>query len=115
MGHRAARAAFAERPDIDGLVCWSDDFAAGALWYLSQTGRRVPQDVKLVAFNDEYSPYLCPPVSALYMDTDEITRLAVEQLCRLQSPAQRMITKQVPVQPRLLVRASTTASWPCEM
>ena len=115
MGHRAARAAFAERPDIDGLVCWSDEFAAGALWYLSQTGRRVPQDVKLVAFNDEYSPYLCPPVSALYMDTDEITRLAVEQLCRLQSPAQRMITKQVPVQPRLLVRASTTAGWPCEM
>ena len=74
------------------------------LWHLWQTRPAVPGQVKVVTFNNEYSPYLCPPVTALYLNPAEVTQRAVEQLCRLQDPAERMITKQIAIQPALIVR-----------
>ena len=111
LGWKAAKKAFSGGTEWDGLLCWSDVYAAGALWYLNQTGRKVPRQVKVMAFNDEYALYLCPPVSTMYIDPDEVTRLAVEQLSRLQDPVQRMITKQIPVPLRLIPRASTAQKW----
>ena len=111
LGRRAAQNAFSDEPNIDGLLCWSDVFAAGALWHLRQSGRAVPGQVRVVTFNNEYSPYLCPPVTALYLDPAEVTQRAVEQLSRLQNPAERMITKQIAIQPALIVRPSTLQSW----
>jgi DNA-binding LacI/PurR family transcriptional regulator len=42
----------AARPDIDGVFIASDLMAAGALPVLAAAGRRVPQDVAVVGFDD---------------------------------------------------------------
>src|SRR5690606_24608770 len=39
-------------PSIDGVVAANDDMALGALEALFERGRRVPEDVKLVGFDD---------------------------------------------------------------
>lgn len=41
-----------EHPDIDAVLCGSDQIAAGVLLALSQTGRRVPDDVAVTGYDN---------------------------------------------------------------
>ena len=51
-GETAARALMARHPDLDGLVVASDLMAIGALRVLAELGRRVPDDIAVVGFDD---------------------------------------------------------------
>lgn len=64
-GFACAEQAFSQDPDLDGIIGWTDAYCAGILWYLYKTGRQVPRDVKLIAANDDYAPYLCPPLISI--------------------------------------------------
>ena len=49
-------------PDIDGVFCASDAVAAGALDVLRSAGRRVPDDVGVVGFDDSAWALRCQPL-----------------------------------------------------
>ena len=51
-GVQGMRALLAATPDIDGVFAASDAVAAGALEALREAGRRVPEDVGVVGFDD---------------------------------------------------------------
>jgi DNA-binding LacI/PurR family transcriptional regulator len=51
-GEQAALKLFDEHPELDGLFVASDLMATAALRVLSQRGRRVPDDVAVVGFDD---------------------------------------------------------------
>ncbi|HEY0471763.1 MAG TPA: LacI family DNA-binding transcriptional regulator [Kribbella sp.] len=51
-GEQAAVRLFAEHPDLDGLFVASDLMATAALRVLSELGRRVPEHVAVVGFDD---------------------------------------------------------------
>lgn len=51
-GAAAATALLEQAPDLDGLVVASDLMAAGALPVLRAAGRRVPQDVAIIGYDD---------------------------------------------------------------
>lgn len=62
-GYDAARRLLERRPDVDAIVAGSDLAAIGAIRALTQTGRRVPEDVAVIGFDDirdaaEHAPSL---------------------------------------------------------
>lgn len=68
-GKRAMRELLELHPDLDGVVAASDLLAAGATRALNEVGRRVPQDVGVVGFDDAPIAALNdPPLSTVRSD-----------------------------------------------
>ncbi|HEY9425372.1 MAG TPA: substrate-binding domain-containing protein, partial [Microterricola sp.] len=53
-GAEAMRRLLARDPLIDGVFAANDQMAAGAYQALAEAGRRVPDDVAVVGFDDNY-------------------------------------------------------------
>lgn len=68
-------------PDIDGVFAASDAIAAGALDALRAAGRRVPEDVGVVGFDDSSWALRCqPPLSTVRQPADELGRAAAKRV-----------------------------------
>lgn len=68
-------------PDIRAIVCMNDRLAFGAYQALSESGRRVPDDVSIVSFDDdEIARYLRPGLSTIALPHEAMGRLAVDLL-----------------------------------
>ena len=78
----AATSALLERvPDLDGLVCFTDELALGALRTLADRGRRVPDDVAVIGIDDvEDGRWSVPRLSTVAPDKGAIARIAVESV-----------------------------------
>ena len=77
---------FALRSGItfDGIFCQTDWLAMGALKALENAHLRVPDQVKVVGFDDiSVASYSALPITTVRQDTDEMSRLAVEELVRM--------------------------------
>lgn len=105
-GYTAAQRAFAKNPQLDGLAVWTDNIATGVLWYLYERRLHIPEDVRVITMNDELSGLLCPPLTTMDLPVAQIAQEAVELLARMQDPVERMITRQITLQPRLIRRGS---------
>ncbi len=69
---------------FDAVFCGDDEAAVGALAALQAAGKRVPEEVAVVGFDDQrMSPYLTPPLTTVRAPTEQVGRVAVEQLVRL--------------------------------
>ena len=84
-GEAAARELLDSRPDLDGSVVASDLMAAGALRVLVERGRRVPDDVAVVGYDDlGVAERTSPPLTTVRQSIDEMaeraTRLLLEQI-----------------------------------
>jgi DNA-binding LacI/PurR family transcriptional regulator len=105
-GHEAARRLLATAPDLDGIVAASDLMAAGALTALAAAGRRVPDDVAVVGFDDVGSAERSePPLTTMHNPIREMaeqaTRLLLEQVDDTGRPLVRVVF------PPALVRRSS--------
>lgn len=61
-GARAMRELLATHPDLDGVFVASDLMARGALGVLADAGRRVPDDVAVVGYDDNVAAVSEPPL-----------------------------------------------------
>ena len=87
----------------------NDHMALGVLRALNDNGRRVPQDISIVGFDDvpESSSFL-PPLTTVHQDFAEVGRRCVEGVLRqIRSGSSERGTLLVPT--RLIVRESTSA------
>jgi DNA-binding LacI/PurR family transcriptional regulator len=114
LWHRADGAAAVERllergVEFDGLVCFNDALALGAMARLQQLGRRVPDDVAVVGFDDiEDSRFSTPSLTTVSPGREEIARLAVDTLVRrIEHPGQRDAAVDLAVGYELVVRGSS--------
>lgn len=81
-GRQGADVLLHESPDVDAVFCGSDQIARGVAETLRERGRRVPEDVALVGF-DNWEPMALgcrPPLTTVDMNLGEIGRLAARHL-----------------------------------
>ncbi|MDX3531425.1 LacI family DNA-binding transcriptional regulator [Streptomyces sp. ID05-39B] len=80
-GRRAMARLIGRHPEVDAVFVASDAMAAGALDALRAAGRRVPQDVAVVGFDDfELAEQTNPPLTTVRQPLDEIGRTMVRLL-----------------------------------
>jgi DNA-binding LacI/PurR family transcriptional regulator len=106
-GVAAMERLLAARPDLDAVFCASDLMAAGALAALASAGRRVPDDVAVVGFDD--SPIAAtsrPPLTSVRQPIEEMGREMVHLLLDLIAHNDR-VARRVVLATELILRASS--------
>jgi DNA-binding LacI/PurR family transcriptional regulator len=74
-GQRAMAALLQRRPEVDAVFCASDLMAAGALRELKEVGRRVPEDVAVVGYDESaIAASTDPPLSSVRQPIEEMGR-----------------------------------------
>ncbi|WP_425825638.1 LacI family DNA-binding transcriptional regulator [Streptomyces fractus] len=105
-GYRAARR-LARDLDVTAVFAANDEMALGALRAFTEAGRRVPEDISVVGFDDiPAAAYLTPPLTTVRQDFATVATRAVEVLTAMiegkPDPSQRPgLTSE------LVIRAST--------
>lgn len=80
-GEAAAARLIAEHPDTDALFAASDLMALGALRALRAAGRRVPEDVAVVGFDDAVlATYADPPLTTVRQQVEQMGQEMVRLL-----------------------------------
>jgi DNA-binding LacI/PurR family transcriptional regulator len=80
-GERAAEELLATHPDLDGIVVASDLMALGAMRVLQRLGRRVPDDVALVGFDDlGVAERTTPPLTTVRQPVEQMAERATRLL-----------------------------------
>ncbi|MEV6600645.1 LacI family DNA-binding transcriptional regulator [Actinoplanes sp. NPDC051346] len=83
-GIHAMRRLLAEDPDLDAVFVASDMMAHGALQALKEAGRRVPEDVAVIGFDDvEISRLSDPPLTTVRQPIVDMGRTMARQLLGL--------------------------------
>lgn len=95
---------------VDAVFAASDAMAAGAMWALQVLGRRVPDDVAVIGFDD--SPIASttqPPLSSVRQPVEDMGR-EMAKLVVSMSGMRDQSPRQMVLSPELSVRESTVTS-----
>lgn len=104
-GYEAARELLSVHPDIDGLVCYNDLVAVGAMRACAEVGSTVPDDVAVVGCDDiMVASLLSPALTTLRVPKYEIGASAATML--LDRISGRRRESEVVLHPELVVRES---------
>lgn len=103
---RATAALLEQYPEITALFAVNDEAAIGAMTMAQRMGKRVPEDLSVVGFDDiEMAQNVLPPLTTMHVDKVGMGRIAVQLLAdRVQFPGSETIMTLL--QPRLIERAS---------
>lgn len=70
--------------EFDAVFAGNDDAAIGVIKALQDNGLRIPEDISVVGFDDlRLSGYLTPPLTTVRAPTEEVGRIATDQLFSL--------------------------------
>ncbi|MDX6349957.1 MAG: hypothetical protein QOF84_4747 [Streptomyces sp.] len=105
-GAAAMKRLLGEHPGLDGVFIASDLMALGALPVLYRQGRRVPEDVAVVGFDDSSAALACdPPLTTVRQPVEEMAAEMARLLLRRINEPDRQITSVI-FQPALVARQS---------
>jgi len=106
-GYAAATELLALDSQPDGIFCYSDLLAIGAMKAVFDAGLRVPQDVSIIGIDDiEEGQYSRPTLSTISLDTPFIAHHAVARIAARISNSE-IAAKEVVAPHTLIVRQST--------
>jgi DNA-binding LacI/PurR family transcriptional regulator len=106
-GQHAMEVLLQRCPDIDAVFAASDLMAAGALSALHAAGRRVPQDVAVVGFDDSIVALSTqPPLSSVHQSMEVMGRELVNLLLQTVDARDRVV-RRVVLGTELIVRQSS--------
>jgi DNA-binding LacI/PurR family transcriptional regulator len=105
-GETAAHRLLDEHPDLDGLFVASDLMAEGALRALQDRGRRVPDDVAVIGFDDSSAALECRPLLTTVRQPVEEMAAEMAQLLIAHIDTPGRSPRSVIFQPTLVIRDS---------
>ena len=102
------RQLLALNPRPDGVFCYNDPMAIGAIHAILDAGLRVPADIAVIGSgNLHYDTELRVPLSSIDQQTDMIGERAGRLTLSLLESKIHPRNKTIVIQPQLVVRAST--------
>jgi LacI family transcriptional regulator len=109
MGHQAMKALLKLNPRPDGVFCYNDPTAMGAMSAILEEGLRIPEDIAIIGCgNVHYAPLLRVPLSSIDQNSEGMGAHAANLALNLvegKNNAQRPET--ILLQPTLVARASS--------
>jgi len=107
-GYNAAQILLGQNPRPDGIFCYNDIAAYGAISAILDAGLRVPEDVSVIGCgNLLYNKFLRVPLTSVDQQTANIGQRAAKLALQLLEADQPIVPKPIYLEPRLVVRAST--------
>lgn len=108
-GYRTMKRLIARVPDLDGVFCANDEMAVGAMKYLKEIGKKIPQEIKIIGYDDVFlSTIVEPPISTIHIKKNSTGRKAAELLFkRMENPDMDPQPIGIKMDSHLIVRAST--------
>ncbi len=108
LGRATAREILKRIPEVDAVQAYSDYLAAGIVAGMVEAGRKVPQDVAVVGFdNRELSEFITPPLTTLEQPGIIAGKYAAELLLRKLDINKEQTIEAVKVPMKLIIRKST--------
>ncbi|NOZ22376.1 MAG: LacI family transcriptional regulator [Planctomycetes bacterium] len=110
-GYEAAREALKLAPPATALFCLSDDVAIGAMAYVRESGKRVPEDVAVVGFDDiQVGRYAATPLTTVSQPAEDVGKQAAKLLLdQIDGKEKRKRPRQIVIEPDLVIRCSCGA------
>ena len=97
----------ARLPDVTAVFTANDHIALGLLRALSEHGRRVPEEISIVGFDDvPQAAYYTPPLTTVRPDFDAVARAGVELLLTQIESDMPDLSARRTIAPALVKRAS---------
>ncbi len=107
-GYEKAKELFAQHPEIDTLYCATDTLAVGALKYLKEMHRRIPEDVQLIGFGDSaISEITSPALTTVRYYYEEAGKESANILLQKLKKSSHNVKKQLQLEYELISREST--------
>jgi DNA-binding LacI/PurR family transcriptional regulator len=109
LGYGVTRVLLSRGKPFTALFAFNDISAIGAMRAIREAGRRVPEDVSVVGFDDiQSAAFQQPGLTTVRQPLRRMGELAAEILLkRIGAGARRVHAKRITVEPQLVVRAST--------
>jgi LacI family transcriptional regulator len=106
--YNAAQILLGQNPRPDGIFCYNDIAAYGAISAILDTGLRIPEDVSVIGCgNLLYNKFLRVPLTSVDQQTAHIGQRAAKLALQLLEADQPVVPKPIYLEPRLVIRAST--------
>ncbi|MBS1813912.1 MAG: LacI family DNA-binding transcriptional regulator [Acidobacteria bacterium] len=109
VGYQAMKSLLKLKPRPDAVFCYNDMTAIGAMEAATEAGLRIPEDIAFIGCgNLRYDRYLRMPLSSIDQNSDALGTKAGELAIELANNA-TLPPKSVLLEPKLVIRQSTTA------
>lgn len=107
-GYRAMKQLVMDVPDMDGVFVGNDQMAIGALKYLKEAGVRIPEDIKLIGYDDVFLASVVEPgLSTIHIQKKHVGIEAAKLLFdRIDFDDEREV-RGIKREGRLVIRKST--------
>ena len=110
-GYEATQKLLANKTRPDGIFCFNDPAALGAMRAILEAGLRIPEDVAVVGCGDlSYSDFLRVPLSSVDQGSQSIGKAAGALALKLTQDKTPRRPKSELIAPHLVVRASSLRS-----
>jgi len=107
-GYEAMQQLLRLDPRPDGVFCYNDPVAAGAIKAILEARLRVPEDIAVIgAGNVHYSDLLRVPLSTIDQGSSAIGETAADLLARCMESKQPPAPRRIFIPPRLVIRDSS--------